>query len=700
MDTFESTSDSASPPLGRAIALALAILAAVVIGTYFVATTSDSATEVQTAVPDDASTEPVDEPDAGDQDPAGGDEGEGSSSSDTTAEPPPAVETEPDRDLPASSGFDEQAAGDGGFGGGSGEVVHGPGGFGSLRWSNTGLVARRSGDGLTWTETPATGLPDEAGVRMLTVSGDRYVAVLEQHPEYDEGDEPFFFEGTATSTYHLATSTDLVDWTTSILPVVDPPVVSEYGTSVFIADAAVGDSGLVAVYTTFPHPPNDLQLLSEAGVLDESDFETYCGLSWESFEAGEPVSIYSCDYVAFEEAAAELEERMAAAESDAEIENIEGEFERFEPERIEIAQVEPGTELYDQLREANLGMERPDIAVLVMAGPIGGPYTTNLLGETGNPSGIVATDDGYVLLMTEFGFESDGDESRSSSTILRSSDGQTWGKPQSVSTSTGLWGIEAAGSVVVSSGGTDEGDPLTYVSTDGGATWRVAPEFGRDLYGAWVTAVGGPAGMALWVEGSTEPYPEYPPFVLSVDKGGYVLELILEENLLFLTGPDGDVIHELTNLDELIGGSGGVPGVVREDPDDVVTFLDPETGEDLVSFSEEDLELAYQENEELTDYAFEEPPRARELWFSADGNDWSMLEPLPIEEPNSYPQLAAVGDDEILVSVTTWLEPPTDLFAFEFEERDPTDAEIEAIDAWYADNDGGSLIEWTRIPVG
>ncbi len=145
--------------------------------------------------------------------------------------------------------------------------------------------------------------------------------------------------------------------------------------------------------------------------------------------------------------------------------------------------------------------------------------------------------------------------------------------------------------------------------------------------------------------------------------------------------------------------------MLREDAGDIVTFLDPDTGDDLVSYSEEDLERAYVDGAEAVNELYDEPPRARELWFTGDGVDWRRLESPAVESTatetsNSYVQLAAVGDDEVLVTVTTWLTPPPELYAFEEEGREPTDAEVAALDEWFASSDGGNQVEWYRIPIG
>ncbi len=678
--------------------LAALVLSAVILATYL-AVRPDSESEVETAVPETT----VAPSDVGGDDavePAPSDGGGSDPVTPTPIVPPRPLGGDTTDEVSAlNGGF----AHDSDFGGGIGTVVHGPQGFARLSWERAGLVAQVSADGVEWSEASVTGLPERSNVRVLTRTDSQYVAVVEQYPEYDEDSEPFFFDDYEAPAHFLATSTDMTNWSVSPLPTIEPVTESEYGTSVGLVDAAVGDSGLVAVFSLYPQGPNELRLLFDAGIIGEDDFDTYCGLSWESFDAGEAVSVYSCDYEQFEEEMIELEERAASAESGEEIEAIETEFERFAPEQTEIATIEAGTDLWLELETIFTGPLRADVATVVLAGPLGGPYETRQLeeasGPSSGPSSIVATDDGFIVLFTEFGeFEGPG-PGETSSRIIRSSDGLSWSGPDTITTAGGVWDMEASGSLVVATGGDDEGQPLTLVSTDSGTTWTRS-DLGRDLYGAWVVARGGPAGMALGIEGATEPYPTFPMPTLRAVSDGYVVELRFEEDVMFLYGPDGEVIHEVPELGSALG-SPEVPGVLREDPGDAITFLDPETGEDLVTFTEEDVEEQFAEaTSDIDEMPIEEPPRERQLWFSTDGLSWTELDAPDVDlEGNSYSELAAVGDDEVLVSVTTWIEPPQELFAFEMEEREPTEAEMDALDEWFAENEGGSRVEWIRIPV-
>lgn len=187
-------------------------------------------------------------------------------------------------------------------------------------------------------------------------------------------------------------------------------------------------------------------------------------------------------------------------------------------------------------------------------------------------------------------------------------------------------------------------------------------------------------------------------------KDGYVLVNawggILDGPLFTLSTADGTLIYEVS--EEEVGNPDGVPGKLRFDGQygENLMFLDPDTGEDLVSFTEEDYDKAYSELYGDIDFA-SEPDFVNEVWFSGDGGtSWQLLDVgLPPNNNGTYSRIMAVGDDEVLAVIQTWSEtmPPAELLAFENENREPTEAEIAALDAWSAEQNS---TEWVRIPVG
>ena len=76
-----------------------------------------------------------------------------------------------------------------------------------------------------------------------------------------------------------------------------------------------------------------------------------------------------------------------------------------------------------------------------------------------------------------------------------------------------------------------------------------------------------------------------------------------------------------------------------------------------------------------------------------------MIQSDAVDFEQGYTGLVAVGDDELVLRTDTFVEPPAELLIFEEENREPTDAEIEALDAWSLESSEES-IEWSAIPVG
>ena len=168
------------------------------------------------------------------------------------------------------------------------------------------------------------------------------------------------------------------------------------------------------------------------------------------------------------------------------------------------------------------------------------------------------------------------------------------------------------------------------------------------------------------------------------------------------------VIHDSISEDAFLAG--GIENVVRFGGqfDEDTIWLDPVTGEDLVTVTAADIEAVVNPLlDSGPDFAtdFVEPDRASELWFSPDGVTWTLLDKVEISPQDSFTALAAVGDDEVLVvteSFEPFQEPPSELLQFEQEGREPTDEELAALDEFFAESDfeqaGGTT--WRSIPVG
>ena len=296
------------------------------------------------------------------------------------------------------------------------------------------------------------------------------------------------------------------------------------------------------------------------------------------------------------------------------------------------------------------------------------------------------------------------------SVVLSSTDAVTWTESNNLtSTESSVEAIAIANDRIVAvrqtflvEDGTNRLDVL--VSDDGGVTFTEAG-LPTELFGPFGQVLTGPAGFVISLDGNTEPFDAFSPFgdtdVIELENDGYTLVLPLGfPGELELFGPDGVSVHGPIGQDAILGD--GVDGVIRfEGPfQETMIWLDPATGEDLVSFTEGDFDEAFAPLESQFDDAdFVEPDRATEIWFSVDGESWELLTSFDSNfDSDSFTTLAAVGDDEALLRTESFNQPPDELFAFDEEGRAPTAAEEAALDEWFL-NQEDSVI-WEAVSIG
>ncbi len=573
-------------------------------------------------------------------------------------------------------------------------------GFVGIGHGMNGMVLHESADGTSWTQTPLEGIDANSSMWQIVEDDGTWYGLLEEWPNeellFEESAEPtaeMFFGPYPQPERFVASSTDLVNWT--VTPI---PNLAEGDEEFYVSSLAVSNGRVVMSGEVMAHGPDEMKILYDAGLLDVEDFESFCGID----VAGEddPILVYRCDYE-IDEQMAMLEERMATADTDEAQAEIEAEMdalmaeydENYEPEvLIEIAVGDP---LHDELFSLWSGHgHEPE--TIVLSGPPAGPFVATPVDATHLYS-IVATDAGFAGLA----------HNESGVVVHTSTDGTSWTR----STEIDGWIdqlITFDGALVATGRTSASNELLLFRSADGGTTWTQTP-LESSLYDGHGWALTGPAGVAVMVEGSLEPYDhqmdDFMPEPLSIVKDGYTLTIeFAEGSTMTLSGPDGAVIHSFDEEEMWSSRNPGIEGVVevsgRWDSD--LTFLDPESGEPLVTFGESDFEAAWEENEanmSVEEGEWEEPEWGAQLLFSADGVTFVEIEGEFGSDETSSTQLMGVGDDEILVAKHTWSEqePPQELFGFEMEGRDPTDAEIEALDAWFAEHNG---VEWIRIPVG
>ncbi|MGI9606661.1 MAG: hypothetical protein ACR2P0_11025 [Acidimicrobiales bacterium] len=554
--------------------------------------------------------------------------------------------------------------------GGPGTVFATDDGFAAIAYHEDGMTIDRSSDGLDWSSSPTNGLPQNGNLTSVVAYDGGWVGLFQEWPEPGEDvseiDEMFGFElGPKMS---IATTPDLTTWTLSPIPELDTS-----DASVFVSVnrlAAAGDR-VVAIVERHPQGPDEMRILFEAGLITEQDLSNFCGS--EVSGPDEPIVVYSCDHEEMEEVHIEFEEAMAAADSDEERARIEEEFTaameaQQPPEQDVLVTIEPGTPVHDAIIES-YQFEYEPMSPEVLSGPVGGPYTLTTLPAAGYPGGLASVDGEFVAAVQDF-------SSRQPSTIvLGSANGSDWDVRATID-GDGLHELAVAGSTLVATGSSStDGSMVLRTSTDRGATW-VDADLGSDLYGGYAQVISGPAGTAIKVMGAIEPYPVFEPPIIEIVNDGFTL--IMNEGSpdawVTLVDASGATVHEVTfeQLEQSDNfGALEIEGVMRADErSGAMTFLDPDSGEDLVTFTEEMFEEAYSDVYPDDDFDFEEPDTRSELYFSTDGVTWKLLDGVDLGSGyEGETQLMAVGDDEILLfdysfrssgDTSQWIRIPID----------------------------------------
>ena len=639
-----------------------------------------------------------------------------SDTGDTTAEPDaePVVDDtsdDTDRDLPAAAeghrgqsnegsddsteastgdGFGEFAAQDSAYYGGPEGAIFDGSRFISIGYSESGQTLRTSNDGITWTEVPFAALPSNSNVYQLAEHGGMVIAVVEQWNDdgFDEESPEAYFGPAEGPTHYLASSTDLETWTLTELPA---PSVDDGPVFFSVNGVAMNDAGVVLFTQAHREGGNEMRLLFDAGIIDTEDLDRYCGVD---FAEGDVYKVQLCNFEDDGSMWEELEAAMDAATTDEERREIEIRFEEsfVEPVPEVTATISPGDPLHDELHGifTDQGSEP---TTTILSGPVTGPFTQTELDIDGYAPGLVEVDGTFVAILQQW-----NRGETSTTTVLRSNDGRTWDDVGFLPEGD-IGRLVAVGPNLLVLGGDDEGQPLSLLSTDLGASWTNA-DISTNLFGAYPVAAVGPAGVAVIMQGATEPYPEWaPPPPIEIERDGFVLTITYgdEDGLVTLHDADGNLVYSLKEYEMYETGSDGVVRVSRLTG--MPTFLDPETGEDLVSFTQDDYEAAYRlfEDEPAEEIGF-----GIEILFSTDAVAFAPLidARLDIDTTRGNIQLVGVGDDEVIFAKHTWVEPPNALFAFEEEGREPTEAEEQALEAWFRDNGGENAIEYIRIEVG
>lgn len=548
-----------------------------------------------------------------------------------------------------------------------------------------GWALRTSVDGVDWVDAPVTGLNGNGYLSSLTFDDGTYVALLDTYDEVNGGNASF-----------VVSSTDGTSWTSTALS--NGGANEEAGNSGF----TVRDGRVVLVQTVYNSGPDPYDLLVEAGILTAGQVENYCGFDMD--DPGGAIDVLVCDYEEeeffegpSEEDIQALADRYDEATTDEERAAIEEELELLwgGPGLEVVATLQPGDPLHAELSNFYDGGGESNMTTTVLAGPISGPFSEiAALPADGYYGGLVQIDSGLFLSVESY----DERSGTSSAKILTSVDGSSWTEVSSPAGSQGGQ-LQAFGDVLFYMGYTNDGE-INYVSTDGAQTWTTS-SLGSSLFYSYTQFISGDAGIVALTQGSVEEFVDNGPAFeepnLLLQKDGYTLELSWSDGSAIFSSADG-VIYELSE-EEIFSGFEGV----RENPiSGDLTFLDPETGDDLVTFTNSDWQAAEEEaygGIEDIEADYVEPETGTELAFSVDGVSWTTLEDARLASVgvNTSISPVAVGDDEVILSLMTYEEPPEELWAFEIEGREPTDAELAALQEWEI---GEDRIEYVRIELG
>lgn len=479
----------------------------------------------------------------------------------------------------------------------------------------------------------------------------------------------------------VATSSDGISWATTDLTGL--PV--EEGGSFYISGAAVSGDSLAILVGIKPAEIDPYEILLDSGLVEQEELSELCNIT--GGDSGEPLVLFACDYEALDAAYTEAEEAFANAETDEEVDAILEAFYELEEELRagqEFLRLEPQNELYDDVVDGFFG--RPTQMPVVLVGTIGENLSVVELPVTGYPYTILGTSAGFLATVY--------DDNTGRSSVLRSTDGLSWAEfeqPNRIERVLEDRPVAANDEFALAVVVTRDETPVVLTSDDLGETWTES-EIPTELFGVNPRPVAGPVGFATLIEGTSEPITSYGPEIVEVVQGDFVMVVQPNNWKASLQAADGTVIHDPVNIDKAIS-EGEIPGVIIVEGGEDFQWLDPDTGEVLVVFTYSEIDSALDAAYDAWEAA--QPTPVRELWFSADGETWTLIQSIEVEG-EQYTRIAAVGDDEVLLLTEAYPVAPEDLFLFEEEGREPTPEEEEAILEFYA---MGPTFTWTSVPI-
>ena len=438
-----------------------------------------------------------------------------------------------------------------------------------------------SPNGIDW-EPIEFAMPNGSPYARVQSTGDRLIAVV------DNSAEPVDVDAVYAPTVELAVTTDLVTWTPLALPLLEPvagvPPFARMST--FVNSLAVNESGWVASVGQFYNSDiRQLLPLLPADIVEA--YESGSG-GLDSGITSEGVSLYLYDEPPADEPPAD--ERPSDEPSRPP-----------EPRTIDLTWDELGV---DPEVATSLDTSR---SVL-----ISGRWD----GETTVVDGIdtfqvVGASDGFYAIAGSVSF---------------SPDGASWVDLATPGSTTFVQTLVPLDDGVVVFGGDESGERTAFRIEGATDTWTEieVPDLPPNLFEGYYS--NGSNGQALVVDVAGNSVAEEQVVTIEVD--GYTVTLTSSGSAAGarLVDASGTVI-----LDDQFFSEAELPDFLRSD-DDGFTFVDVESGEDIVTVSPEQLSAGY---ESQPDEDFEE--YVPDLWVLAtlDGERW-LFEDLGLGEGDSY----------------------------------------------------------------
>ncbi|MEM9202840.1 MAG: hypothetical protein AAGC53_14335 [Actinomycetota bacterium] len=498
------------------------------------------------------------------------------------------------------------------------------------------VSAAYSDDGETWTSVENFFWPDEIDVFSEVESNGEVLAVLVNGSVYaadrDVGDLDI----------RVYTTTDLVNWTETVVPIERPDAPPYLTVDVSAGDIVLGENAWYLPVLTWSWI--DVEQSLPADVRAEISERGY---SWNPTEAGIEILDWSASIET---------EGLSGLTDQTEPSSVSIDDVAFTDSEATVVRVVPWSAMpfsHDDYLATFDGSGTDGTAAYA------GDFDGNVVlveapGNSADRNEIVATDAGFIAITTEFGpgeisVTGDGDvdaEPTGPAVVgYRSTDGQTW-VPIALGAlgEAGVWIDSVAafdGGVLVTA--SDSGGEQRFFVGDADGS-NMTEVDGPDVGAAWVWFASQRGGIASIIDlGSGGPV-GFPSWEASFSHDGFQIELASADDgtATLVISQDGEVIHET---------SGDLFSFYAWTGDDSLSFLDA-NGESILAIPVEvaQAEIFDRENDAWTNFYDDNPYVADyRLVASRDGRAWTLIElPALTDEYGWYDQPIINGDTVLI----------------------------------------------------